>query len=32
MENRRSAPPPEFRELYEAYTKSVNSQTPRDKK
>jgi hypothetical protein len=26
-------PPPEFRELYDAYTKSLsNSQTPRDNK
>jgi collagen type III alpha len=33
MENRRSVPPPEFRELYDAYTKSLsNSQTPREKK
>jgi collagen type III alpha len=33
IENRRSTPPPEFRELYDAYTKSLsNSQTPREKK
>jgi hypothetical protein len=33
IEGRRSTPPPEFRELYDAYTKSLsNSQTPRDKK
>ena len=33
IEGRRSVPPPEFRELYDAYTKSLsNSQTPRDNK
>ena len=32
MESRRSTPPPEFRELYDAYTKSLsNSQTPRER-
>ncbi len=33
MESHRSTPPAEFRELYNAYTKSVSkSQTPGDKK
>jgi collagen type III alpha len=33
IESHRSTPPAEFRELYNAYTKSLsNSQTPRDKK
>jgi collagen type III alpha len=33
MESRRSTPPAEYRELYEAFNRSVNgSQTPRDKK
>jgi hypothetical protein len=30
--SRRSTPPPEFREQYEAFLKSINGQTPRDKK
>jgi hypothetical protein len=32
MESRRSVPPAEFKDLYESFLKSVNGQTPRDKK